>query len=75
MRVGVIFHYIKCSRSGRLHVIDNGNNEIRGNGVKRNVGKDENNKSSLPGVTCPLDEAPVVLHSLLELERHDIFNN
>ena len=32
-----------------VHVIDNGNNEIRGGGVERDVGGDEK-QSSLPGL-------------------------
>jgi len=36
-----------------VHVIDNGNNEIRGGGVERDVGGDEK-QSSLPGLICKL---------------------
>ena len=38
------FHSIEI----HVHVIDNGNNEIRGGGVERDVGRDEK-QSSLPG--------------------------
>jgi len=33
-----------------VHVIDNGNNEVRGGGVERDAGGDEK-QSSLPGLT------------------------
>ena len=55
-----------------MHIIDNGNNEIRGGGVEKDAGRDEKNKSSL-GVKIMFRSSCQYTHSvayrLLELHN------